>query len=166
MSREDHSVAPFSRRAPGTANLSFVASTQPSNGLMRLEELKLTASPPRGHKRKTPEREVTPDSSSVCLPPEAPEDLPPHAPQPLAPYMSLVTRKTIKDHKGDMAKVLREEEQVGRAAECLSAHKITEKLRGQMVNWMVEVLRKLGCPIKALFKAVELMDLYYFKNRT
>ncbi len=43
----------------------------------------------------------------------------------------------------------------------LSTHKITERMRSRMVDWMIEVLTNYRCDQSTFFEAVNLMDRYF-----
>ena len=45
--------------------------------------------------------------------------------------------------------------------EFLSKHKITERMRTRMVDWMIEVLTNYHCDQSTFFEAVNLMDRYF-----
>ena len=46
----------------------------------------------------------------------------------------------------------------------LSKHNVTCLFRAKMVDWMTEVMASYKCSDRSLFKAIEIMDMYYQKS--
>jgi hypothetical protein len=46
----------------------------------------------------------------------------------------------------------------------LANHNISPALRAKMVDWMVQVLRTMGCNSRSWFKSVQLFDTYFAKQ--
>jgi len=74
-------------------------------------------------------------------------------------YRNLVTQLLKKDYSNMIIKNLIKEEEV--IEDCLMNHKITERMRTRMVDWMIEVLTNYKCDEHTFFLAVNLMDRYF-----
>jgi len=74
-------------------------------------------------------------------------------------FKNKVTQLLKKDYSNMIIKNLIKEEEV--IEDCLMNHKITERMRTRMVDWMIEVLTNYKCDEHTFFLAVNLMDRYF-----
>jgi hypothetical protein len=77
---------------------------------------------------------------------------------------SLLGLNLIKEHKKDILNDLMHYTNDHDLIDCLKNHTISSSRRGEMVNWMIEVLTVFQCNESCFFKAVYIMDLYYSKT--
>jgi hypothetical protein len=74
-------------------------------------------------------------------------------------YRNLVTQLLKKDYSNVIIKnLIKDEESL---EDCLINHKISERMRTRMVDWMIEVLTNYKCDEHTFFLAVNLMDRYF-----
>jgi hypothetical protein len=74
-------------------------------------------------------------------------------------YRRVCTILVKKDYHNSILKSIFEEEEA--IEDCLSRHKITERMRCRMVDWMIEVLTNYKCEDNTFFIAVNIMDKYF-----
>ena len=84
---------------------------------------------------------------------ENPED-------PLEFRISDMTSHMLSSFSDDLMSVNLQAMESQRTSHCLKNHDVSSKLRGKMVDWMIEVLTTYGCANETLFKAVKYMDMY------
>lgn len=89
----------------------------------------------------------------------------------ILPRIPRQTRKPIKDTAYHLAPLpqafyqgLKDAENLSEVTGSLDRHRITESMRGNMVNWMVEILATFRSNPQTLFLACKIMDRYF--NRT
>ena len=74
-------------------------------------------------------------------------------------YRSIFTNIVRQDYSSSIiASLLNDEQQT---LNFLSKHKITEKMRTRMVDWMIEVLSNYHCEENSFFEAINIMDRYF-----
>lgn len=77
-------------------------------------------------------------------------------------YRHMFSKLLRKDYsKAILANLFEEEESLD---DCLAAHKVTERMRCRMVDWMIEVLTNYKCDDYAFFYAVGIMDKFFKQN--
>jgi hypothetical protein len=74
-------------------------------------------------------------------------------------YRRMTTALLRKDYSKAILENLFEDEEV--IEDPLGQHKITERMRCRMVDWMIEVLTNYRCEDHAFFIAINLMDRYF-----
>ena len=74
-------------------------------------------------------------------------------------YRNLVTQLLKRDYSNVIIKNLIKEEDA--LEDCLINHKITERMRTRMVDWMIEVLTNYKCDEHTFFLSVNLMDRFF-----
>jgi hypothetical protein len=74
-------------------------------------------------------------------------------------YRRVCTILIKKDYQNAILKSIFEEEEA--IEDCLSKHKITERMRCRMVDWMIEVLTNYKCEDNTFFIAVNIMDKFF-----
>jgi hypothetical protein len=67
------------------------------------------------------------------------------------------------DYSKHILKTLLEEEES--MEDCLANHKVTERMRMRMIDWMIEVMSNYKCDENGFFIAVHLMDKYFKLNK-
>lgn len=70
-------------------------------------------------------------------------------------FSRILKREMGKSH---LQNLFEEEEEIG---EFLEQHKITERMRTRMIDWMIEVLTNYKCDDNSFFLAVNTMDRYF-----
>ena len=75
---------------------------------------------------------------------------------PTDEYREMFSKLVRDDYSNSIINSLLEDEEVNE--NYLSYHKITERMRTRMVDWMIEVLSNYHCDESAFFEAVNLMD--------
>ena len=78
---------------------------------------------------------------------------------PTDEYREMFSKLVRDDYSNSIINSLLEDEEVNE--NYLSYHKITERMRTRMVDWMIEVLSNYHCDESAFFEAVNLMDRYF-----
>jgi hypothetical protein len=73
-------------------------------------------------------------------------------------YRRVCTVLVKKDYQNGILKTIFEDEET--IEDCLSKHKITERMRCRMVDWMIEVFTNYKCEDSSFFIAVNIMDKY------
>jgi len=73
-------------------------------------------------------------------------------------YRRVCTVLVKKDYQNGILKSIFEDEET--IEDCLSKHKITERMRCRMVDWMIEVFTNYKCEDSTFFIAVNIMDKY------
>jgi G2/mitotic-specific cyclin-B, other len=77
-------------------------------------------------------------------------------------YRHMFSKLLRKDYsKAILTNLFEEEESLD---DCLSHHKVTERMRCRMVDWMIEVLTNYKCDDYAFFYAVGIMDKFFKQN--
>ena len=74
-------------------------------------------------------------------------------------YREMFTKYVRDDYSNSILESLLEDEQVNETF--LNCHKITERMRTRMVDWMIEVLSNYHCDESTYFESVNLMDRYF-----
>ena len=74
-------------------------------------------------------------------------------------YRNLVTQLLKRDYSNLIIDNLLNDEEI--LEDCLINHKITERMRMRMVDWMIEVMSNYKCDEHSFFLAVNLMDRYF-----
>ena len=74
-------------------------------------------------------------------------------------YRSMFSKYVRDDYSNSILKSLLEDEQVNE--NYLNNHKITERMRTRMVDWMIEVLSNYHCDESTYFESINLMDRYF-----
>ena len=74
-------------------------------------------------------------------------------------YRNLVSQFLKRDYSTVIVNNLLKEEEA--LEDCMMHHKITERMRMRMVDWMIEVLSNYKCDEHTFFLAVNLMDRYF-----
>ena len=74
-------------------------------------------------------------------------------------YRNLVSQLLKRDYSSVIVKNLIKDEEV--LEDCLLNHKITERMRTRMIDWMIEVLSNYKCDDHTFFLAVSLMDRFF-----
>jgi len=74
-------------------------------------------------------------------------------------YRRVCTILVKKDYENAIMKSIFEEEEA--FEDCLARHKITERMRCRMVDWIIEVLTNYKCEDSTFFIAVSIMDKYF-----
>ena len=74
-------------------------------------------------------------------------------------YREMFSKYVRDDYSNSILQSLLEDEQVNE--NFLSSHKITERMRTRMVDWMIEVLSNYHCDESTYFEAINLMDRYF-----
>jgi hypothetical protein len=74
-------------------------------------------------------------------------------------YREMFSKYVRDDYSNGILKSLLEDEQINE--NFLNSHKITERMRTRMVDWMIEVLSNYHCDESTYFEAVNLMDRYF-----
>ena len=74
-------------------------------------------------------------------------------------YRSIFTNIVRQDYSSSIISSLLSDEQ--QTLNFLSKHKITEKMRTRMVDWMIEVLSNYHCEENSFFEAINIMDRYF-----
>jgi len=74
-------------------------------------------------------------------------------------YRELVSKYVRDDYSNSILKSLLEDEKINE--NFLNCHKITERMRTRMVDWMIEVLSNYHCDESTYFESVNLMDRYF-----
>ena len=74
-------------------------------------------------------------------------------------YRSMFSKYVRDDYSNSIIKSLLEDEQINE--NYLKNHKITERMRTRMVDWMIEVLSNYHCDESTYFESINLMDRYF-----
>jgi hypothetical protein len=74
-------------------------------------------------------------------------------------YREMFSKYVRDDYSNSILQCLLEDEQVNE--NFLNSHKITERMRTRMVDWMIEVLSNYHCDESTYFEAINLMDRYF-----
>jgi len=74
-------------------------------------------------------------------------------------YREMFSKYVRDDYSKSIIKSLLEDERVNE--NYLSIHKITERMRTRMVDWMIEVLSNYRCDESTYFESINLMDRYF-----
>ena len=74
-------------------------------------------------------------------------------------YREMYSKYVRDDYSNSILKSLLEDEQINE--NFLKCHKITERMRTRMVDWMIEVLSNYHCDESTYFESVNLMDRYF-----
>ena len=74
-------------------------------------------------------------------------------------YREMFSKYVRDDYSNSIIKSLLEDEIVNE--NFLNCHKITERMRTRMVDWMIEVLSNYHCDESTYFESVNLMDRYF-----
>ena len=74
-------------------------------------------------------------------------------------YRSMYTKYVRDDYSNSILESLLKDEKVNE--NYLSIHKITERMRTRMVDWMIEVLSNYHCDESTYFESINLMDRYF-----
>ena len=74
-------------------------------------------------------------------------------------YREMFSKYVRDDYSNSILMSLLEDEQVNE--NFLQSHKITERMRTRMVDWMIEVLSNYHCDESTYFEAINLMDRYF-----
>ena len=74
-------------------------------------------------------------------------------------YRSMFSKYVRDDYSNSIIKSLLEDEQINE--NYLENHKITERMRTRMVDWMIEVLSNYHCDESTYFESINLMDRYF-----
>ena len=74
-------------------------------------------------------------------------------------YRELLSKMVRDDYANSIIETLLEDEEINE--NYLFNHKITERMRSRMVDWMIEVLSNYNCDQSTFFEAVNLMDRYF-----
>ena len=78
---------------------------------------------------------------------------------PTDEYREMFSKLVRDDYSNSIINSLLEDEEVNE--NYLSYHKITERMRTRMVDWIIVVLSNYHCDESAFFEAVNLMDRYF-----
>ena len=74
-------------------------------------------------------------------------------------YRAMFSKYVRDDYSNSIIKSLLEDEQINE--NYLNSHKITERMRTKMVDWMIEVLSNYHCDESTYFESINLMDRYF-----
>ena len=74
-------------------------------------------------------------------------------------FKKLLSKLIRDEYSESILKTLFEDEKINE--NFLSNHKITEKMRTRMVDWMIEVLSNYKCDESTFFESVNIMDRYF-----
>ena len=74
-------------------------------------------------------------------------------------YKRLLSKLVRIDYSESILKSLFDEEKINESF--LSYHKITDKMRTRMIDWMIEVLSNYKCDESTFFESVNIMDRYF-----
>jgi len=74
-------------------------------------------------------------------------------------YRSMFSKYVRDDYSKSIIKSLLKDEQINE--NFLDNHKITERMRTRMVDWMIEVLSNYHCDESTYFESINLMDRYF-----
>ena len=74
-------------------------------------------------------------------------------------YRAMFSKYVRDDYSNSIIKSLLEDEQINE--NYLNNHKITERMRTRMVDWMIEVLSNYHCDDSTYFESINLMDRYF-----
>ena len=74
-------------------------------------------------------------------------------------YRAMFSKYVRDDYSNSIIKSLLEDEQINE--NYLENHKITERMRTRMVDWMIEVLSNYHCDESTYFESINLMDRYF-----
>ena len=74
-------------------------------------------------------------------------------------YRAMYSKYVRDDYSNSIIKSLLEDEQINE--NYLDNHKITERMRTRMVDWMIEVLSNYHCDESTYFESINLMDRYF-----
>ena len=74
-------------------------------------------------------------------------------------YREMFSKYVRDDYSKSIIKSLLEDERVNE--NYLSIHKITERMRTRMVDWMIEVLSNYHCDESTYFESINIMDRYF-----
>ena len=74
-------------------------------------------------------------------------------------YRSMFSKYVRDDYSNSIIESLLQDEQVNE--NYLNTHKITERMRTRMVDWMIEVLTNYHCDESTYFESINLMDRYF-----
>jgi len=74
-------------------------------------------------------------------------------------YRSMFSKYVRDDYSNSIISSLLEDEQINE--HYLNSHKITERMRTRMVDWMIEVLSNYHCDESTYFESINLMDRYF-----
>ena len=74
-------------------------------------------------------------------------------------YREMFSKYVRDDYSNSILQSLLEDERVNE--NFLNIHKITERMRTRMVDWMIEVLSNYHCDESTYFEAINLMDRYF-----
>jgi len=74
-------------------------------------------------------------------------------------YREMFSKYVRDDYSNSILQSLLEDEKVNE--NFLNSHKITERMRTRMVDWMIEVLSNYHCDESTYFEAINLMDRYF-----
>ena len=74
-------------------------------------------------------------------------------------YRSMFSKYVRDDYSNSIIKSLLKDEQINE--NFLDNHKITERMRTRMVDWMIEVLSNYHCDESTYFESINLMDRYF-----
>jgi len=74
-------------------------------------------------------------------------------------YREMFSKYVRDDYSNSILKSLLEDEQINE--HFLDNHKITERMRTRMADWMIEVLSNYHCDESTYFESINLMDRYF-----
>ena len=74
-------------------------------------------------------------------------------------YRSMFSKYVRDDYSNSIISSLLEDEQINE--HYLNSHKITERMRTRMVDWMIEVLSNYHCDESTYFESINLMHRYF-----
>ena len=74
-------------------------------------------------------------------------------------YREMFSKYVRDDYSNSIIEALLEDEKINE--NFLNSHKITERMRTRMVDWMIEVLSNYHCDESTYFESVNLMDRYF-----
>lgn len=76
-------------------------------------------------------------------------------------YLSMFTKYIRDDYESPLMSTLFTDELVDCPKDFLLHHKITERMRMRMVDWMIEVLSNYRCDEQTYFESISIMDRYF-----
>ena len=79
-------------------------------------------------------------------------------------YREMFSKYVRDDYSNSIIKSLLEDERINE--NYLENHKITERMRTRMVDWMIEVLSNYHCDEATYFESINLMDRYFKECKT
>lgn len=74
-------------------------------------------------------------------------------------YRRMYTKLLRNEYSNQILDNLFEEEEI--IVDCLNNHKVTERMRTRMIDWMIEVFTNYKCDDNSFFIAVSTMDKYF-----